>query len=173
MERLLGDEPGEPPADAGELPGNAGKRGKTFREELELHRDREDCAFCHDKIDPLGFGLEEFNAIGQWRESGKKRKPIDSTGTLPDGTSFTGVAGLREFLISTRRDEFVENLAARLLSFALGRELQRYDQPAVEDMVAALKEEKFRARALVEEIVLSYPFRHQHVAAELEAPTAP
>ncbi len=172
LERLLGDAPGEPPADAGELPGNAGNRGKTFREELAIHRDREDCAFCHDKIDPLGYGLEQFDAIGQWRATGAKGKAIDSTGTLPDGTSFNGVAELREFLVSTRRDEFVENLSVKLLSFALGRELQRYDEPAIQDIGAAIGKENFRARALVEEIVLSYPFRHQHLAAEVEIPVA-
>jgi len=172
MERLLGDEPGEPPADAGELPGNAGNRGKTLREELEIHRDREDCAFCHDKIDPLGFGLEEFDAIGRWRSAGEKGKAIDATGTLPDGTSFNGVAELREFLVNTRREEFLENLSGRLLSYALGRELQKYDQPVVEDIVRELEAQKYRARALVEGIVLSYPFRHQHLAPEAKIPVA-
>ena len=164
MEKLLGDEPGEPPADAGELPGNAGKRGKSLREELAIHRDRADCAFCHDKIDPLGFGLEEFDAIGRLREGDE----VDATGTLPDGTEFEGVAELRDYLAGERLDDFAENLARRLLAFALGRELQVYDEPALEAILAKTRAADYRARGLVEEVVLSYPFTHQHVSPELE-----
>lgn len=166
MERLLGDEPGAPPADAGELPGAAGKRGKTLREELEIHRDREDCSVCHDKIDPLGFGLQEFDAIGRWRKS-EAGKPIDATGELPDGSTFRGVEGLREYVVERRREDFVETVAGKLLRYALGRDLQVYDEPALAEVVEATLADGSRARALVEAIVLSYPFRHQHPSPEL------
>jgi len=164
MERLLGEEPGNPPADAGELAGNAGSRGKTLREELEIHRDREDCAGCHDKIDPLGFGLEEFDALGRWRDDPK----IDTSGELPDGTKFTGVGDLRKYLVEERADDFAQVVVERLLSFALGRELQFFDEPVVDGILEKTKADGFRARAVVEAIVSSYPFRHQHPSPDLE-----
>ena len=123
MERLLGDDPGAPPADAGELPGNAGNRGKTLREELAIHRDAPACATCHDKIDPIGFGLDHFDAIGRFRET-EGKKTIDASGKLPDGTSFVGVEGLRKYIIEQRGEDFVRVVIEKLLSLALGRELQ-------------------------------------------------
>ena len=167
MEKILDEEPGEPPADAGALPGNAGKRGKTLREELEIHRDRADCADCHNKIDPLGFGLEGYDAVGRIRNTDEQGRTIDSGGTLPDGSSFIGVGELREYLVEQRRDDFLRIVVNRLLSFALGRELQIYDEPATEQIVKAAKENDYRAYALVNAIVMSYPFRNQHVSPEL------
>ena len=165
MERLLGDEPGEPPADAGELPGNAGpNRGKTLREELEIHRDREDCASCHDKIDPLGFGLENFDAIGRYRTK-EGKKAIDTTGTLPDGTTFKGVNDLRNYLLNNRRDDFLRNVTERLMKFALGRELQTPDEAAIREILKRGEETGFRGADLVKSIVGSYPFQNQ--AAEV------
>lgn len=169
MERLLGDEPGEPPADAGELPGNAGARGKTLREELEIHRDKADCAICHDKIDPLGFGLESFDVLGRIKQG--KEMPKDTIGTLPDGNSFEGVAGLRDYLAEHRGDDFAESLVERLLAYALGRELQVYDEPVVAEILEKTAPGGYRGRALVEAIVLSYPFTHQHRSPELNLPT--
>lgn len=165
MERILGDEPGDPPADAGELPGNAGNRGKTLKEELEIHRDRADCAVCHDKIDPLGFGLEGFDVIGRWR--GDKVK-LDMEGVLPDGTTFTGVAGLRTYLTENRSEDFVRHLAERLLSYGLGRELQFYDEPAVLEICEKVAANEYGGTFLVQAIVDSYPFRHQHAQTEIE-----
>lgn len=164
MERILGDEPGDPPADAGVLPGIAGLRGKTLREELEIHRDRADCAVCHDKIDPLGFGLERFDVLGRWREKGK----IDTEGVLPDGTSFEGVAGLRTYLTGQRREDFIENLAERLLSYALGRELQFYDEPVISEICDKTSASGYGGTSLIQAIVTSYPFLHQHEQTELE-----
>ncbi|MDF1824505.1 MAG: DUF1592 domain-containing protein [Verrucomicrobiales bacterium] len=168
MERLLGDEPGEPPADAGELPGNAGARGMTLREELEIHRDKADCAVCHDKIDPLGFGLEGFDALGRIKLA--KEMPKDTVGTLPDGNSFEGVAGLRDYLVEHRGDDFAQTVVERLLAYALGRELKVYDEPVVAEILEQAGPGGYRGRALVEAIVLSYPFTHQHRSSELNLP---
>ncbi|MCB1237562.1 MAG: DUF1592 domain-containing protein [Verrucomicrobiae bacterium] len=167
MERVLGDDPGEPLPDAGALPGNAGEeRGKTLREELEIHRDKPQCASCHDAIDPLGFGLEQFDAIGRYRER-EAGRPVDARGTLPDGTEFDGVVELKRYILEKRRDDFLRVLAERLLSFALGRELEYYDEAALRRIVETTREDGYRARTLVKEVVLSYPFRNQSPSPEL------
>ncbi|MCB1077340.1 MAG: DUF1588 domain-containing protein, partial [Verrucomicrobiae bacterium] len=167
MERILGEDPGEPLPNAGELPGNAGEeRGKTLREELEIHRDRPECASCHDKMDPLGFGLEQFDAIGRFREE-EAGKPVDATGVLPDGTAFNGIVELKRYIVEHRREDFAANVARRLLAFALGRELKVYDEPAVQHLVESTASDGYRARALVKAVVLSYPFLHQHPEPEL------
>ena len=111
LEGLLGDQLGEPPADAGELPGDAGElRGKTLREEIELHRTRKICMSCHVKLDPIGFGLQSFDAIGRWRNE-EAGKPVDSSGVMPDGREFDGPVELKQVLLE-RKDEFVKNLQA-------------------------------------------------------------
>lgn len=169
MERLLGEDAGEPLADAGELPGNAGEtRGKTLREELAIHRDRAECAGCHDRIDPPGFGLEQFDAIGRFRER-EAGRPVDATGVMPDGTEFTGVTELKRYLVEERADDFTRNVAERMLAFALGRELKVYDEPAVQAIVEATVSKGYRARALVKAVVLSYPFLNQHPEPEIFA----
>ena len=165
MERLLGDDPGLPPADAGELPGNAGGRGKTVREELALHRDAPACAGCHDKIDPIGFGLDHFDAVGRYRiKNGKK--PIEARGELPDGSIFEGSDGLRKYILEHREDDFARIVVERLLSHALGRELQTYDEPAIRGILEKTKPKEYRARAVLEAIISSYPFQNQHPSAE-------
>ncbi|MDF1816557.1 MAG: DUF1592 domain-containing protein [Verrucomicrobiales bacterium] len=165
MERLLGDDPGLPPADAGELPGNAGGRGKTLREELAMHRDAAACAGCHDKIDPIGFGLDHFDAVGRYRET-DGGKPVDARGELPDGTTFNGVDDLRNYILETRKDDFARIVVERLLSYALGRELQTYDEPAITGILEQTWANGYPARAVIEAIVSSYPFRNQHPEAE-------
>ena len=165
MERLLGDDPGLPPADAGELPGNAGGRGKTLREELALHRDAPACASCHDKIDPIGFGLDYFDAVGRYREK-ENGKPIDARGELPDGTVFQGAQDLRNYIIEKRKEDFARIFVERLLSYALGRELQTYDEPAIVRILEKTRPDHYRARDIIEAIATSYPFRNQHPDAD-------
>lgn len=159
LETLLGRVLPEPPADAGELPGDAGE-GMTLREELLIHRRNPTCATCHDKIDPIGFGLETFDAIGRFRTK-QGGKPIDARGELPGGVTFDGPVELKEYLVRERKTEFLRNLTQRLLSFALGRELQYFDEPVVERIVAAVEADGYRARTLIEQVVLSYPFQYQ------------
>ncbi len=167
METLLGDDPGEPLPDAGELPGDAGEaRGRTLEEELMLHRRREDCARCHEKLDPLGLGLQNFDAVGRWRET-EAGKPVESRGTLPDGTSFEGPAGLREALLTSRQEDFVKNFCGQVLSFALGRELQFYDRATVEELFRSVMKADQSPRELIRAVVRSEAFRYQ---AEPERP---
>lgn len=159
LETLLGRTLPAPPADAGELPGDAGE-ARTLREELALHRRNPTCAACHDKIDPIGFGLGNFDAIGRFRTK-QAGKPIDATGELPGGITFDGPVELKAFLAAERKTEFTRNLTRRLLSFALGRELQYFDEPAVEKIVTAVEARSYSSREMLNQIVQSYPFQFQ------------
>jgi hypothetical protein len=168
LETLLGEKVPEPPANAGSLDPEAGEsRGKTLREELALHRRDATCASCHDKIDPIGFGLENFDAVGRFRAQ-EAGRPVDNTGTLPSGETFRGPAELKQVLIKGRHTQFVRNVAERLLSFALGRKLELYDEPALARITEAVERDGLHARSLVEQIVLSYPFQYQSNQGKVE-----
>lgn len=160
LENLLGRKLPEPPPNAGQLDDKAGDRGKTLREELELHRRDATCAACHDKIDPVGFGLENFDAIGRYRET-EAGRPVDASGMLPGGTAFNGPAELRKILSDRHRDEFIANVTRRMAAFALGRALRAQDEGLTRLLLAELKKHGNRADALVEAIVLSEAFRTQ------------
>ena len=124
---------------------------------MELHRQKASCAVCHAQMDPPGFGLENFDAIGAWRtEDGGH--PIDASGTLPDGRSFSGPAELKSILMS-RRDDFCRCMAEKMLTYALGRGLESYDRPAVEQIVRQTAAADYRFSALVTAIVQSEPFQ--------------
>ncbi|MFK5922702.1 MAG: DUF1592 domain-containing protein [Verrucomicrobiota bacterium] len=160
LEGLLGDHLGEPPGDAGELPGDAGEaRGKSLREEIELHRTRKSCMSCHVKLDPIGFGLQNFDAIGRWRDE-EAGKAVDSSGVMPDGKAFDGPVELKQVLLQ-RQDEFVKNLCARMLSYALGRKLEYYDEAELRRIFEQVKDDNYHARTLIREVVKSYPFRYR------------
>ena len=160
LETLLGQKLAEPPADAGQLDDKAGDRGKTLREELAAHRRNETCASCHDKIDPIGFGLENFDAIGRFRgeEAGK---PVDTSGILPGGIRINGPAELRTAILQHHADEFIRNVTQRLTAFALSRSLKPQDEGLIRSLLADLKTKDHRADALVLAIVLSEAFRTQ------------
>jgi hypothetical protein len=160
LENLLGRKLAEPPADAGQLDNKAGERGKTLREELAAHRRNESCASCHDKIDPIGFGLENFDAIGRFRTE-EAGKPVDATGILPGGHRFNGPAELRSLIATRHQDEFLTNLTRRLTAFALGRALKPQDEGLIRQMMTDLKKSGYRADALVESILFSEAFRTQ------------
>ena len=162
LETLLGLSAGDPPADAGALPGNAGqKKGLTLREEFIRHRRDPTCAACHDKIDPIGFALENFDAIGRFRRR-ENGVAIDATGTLDEGITFEGPAELKAYLMEHRKDSFLKNVTERMLGFALGRQLKYYDTPTIEAITRAVAEDDYSAATLVEAVVLSYPFGHQN-----------
>lgn len=165
LENLLGRHLAEPPADAGQLDDKAGERGKTLREELAEHRRHESCAGCHDKIDPIGFGLENFDAIGRYRTE-EAGKPVDATGQLPGGPGFQGPAELRALLAARHRDEFIANLARRLAAFGLGRALRPQDEGLVRRLLADTAADGHRARSLIEALVLSEAFRTQGATRE-------
>lgn len=160
LETLLGRKLAEPPADAGQLDDKAGDRGKTLREELAAHRRNESCASCHDKIDPIGFGLENFDAIGRFREK-EAGKPVDASGMLPGGIQIKGPAELRNAIQQHYADEFIRNITQRLTAFALGRALKPQDEGLIRQLMTDLKKNDHHADVLIESIVLSEAFRTQ------------
>jgi hypothetical protein len=161
LDNLLGTPPPPPPQDAGVLPADdRSTEGLSFREQLEIHRDKPNCAGCHAKIDPLGFGLENFDAIGRWRDRDVNGKPVDSLAIMPGDITFSTPAELKKLLLSS--DElFLRNLARRMLAYAVGRQLEYYDEPVVADLVRDLRKNDLAAQSLVLSIVQSHPFQYR------------
>ncbi|MCB1062135.1 MAG: DUF1592 domain-containing protein [Verrucomicrobiae bacterium] len=171
LDRLLGEDPGEALPTAGVLPGDAGEaRGRTLREELEIHRNHSQCARCHDKIDPIGFGLQNFDATGRWREL-EAGAPVDARGQLPGGSVFSGPIELKQMLRDEHHGAVVKNVARRLLAFALGRELSFTDEALVREMVAEVDSTGVSSRTLIRRIVTSEAFRFQSVAETRDGAT--
>lgn len=157
LETLLGEPPPPPPPDVPELEEAEAGHPATLRERLEAHRASAVCASCHDAIDPLGFALEGYDVLGRVRKE-ENGQPIDSSGALPDGTEFDGVAGLKGVLLQ-RKDAFVRELTRKMLGYALGRGLTFRDSCTVDEIVHKVKRDAYSSHRLVEEIVLSVPFR--------------
>lgn len=162
LEELLGSRVPPPPDNVPPLeePDGTELTATSMRERLEVHRRNPDCASCHDRMDPLGFGLENFDAIGRWRTQ-ERGTPIDATGELPSGDRFDGPGELKQILLG-RSDEFARHFVRKLLGFALGRSLNKFDQCVVDECLAALRDNEYRAAVLIEQIVLSYPFQHRY-----------
>lgn len=158
LEQILGTPPPPPPPDVPELEEDqAATTGTTLRELLEQHREDPACANCHAKMDPIGFALENYNAIGAFRKKDGELK-IDTTAELPDGTTLDGITDLKEIL-KNRKQQFVRCLTEQILTYALGRGLEYYDRPTVDRIVAQLEAESYRSSVLITEIVKSDPFR--------------
>lgn len=158
LEQILGSPPPPPPPDVPELEEDQDAiTGRTLRERLEQHREDPACANCHAKMDPIGFALENYNAIGAFRKK-EGELEIDTTAVLPDGTSFDGIADLKQIL-KDRKQQFVRCLTEKMLTYALGRGLEYYDRPTIDRIVAQLEVEDYRSSVLITEIVKSDPFR--------------
>ncbi len=157
-EVLLGEKLPRPPKNVPQL-ADALPEGLTERQLMERHSNDAACAKCHARIDPFGFALENFDAIGRRREKDAGGLAIDSRTTLPDGTRVEGLSGLRDYLLGKRRDAFLRQFCRKLLGYALGRELQLSDQPLLDEMMARLAEHDYRFSVAVETIVLSKQFR--------------
>ncbi len=134
----------------------------TLRQRTELHRTDAVCANCHKILDPIGFGLENFDAIGRWRDKDDSGGPIDAAGELPDGQRFTTPKELKA-IIAARKTEVVRNLTEKLLSYALCRPLEGYDEFVVDRVMESLSKDDNRMQTLITEVVLSYPFTHRRV----------
>ena len=164
MENILGTAPPPPPEDVPELEETArSNRRLSLREQLALHREDPGCATCHITMDAIGFGFENFDAIGRWRDR-DGRFAIDASGELPDGSTFAGPIELIAIL-RTRREQFCETLVRRMLVYALGRGLEYYDQCVVNDVIDELKRHDFRFSALVNGIVQSDAFRNRRAVS--------
>lgn len=165
LENILGDAP--PPAPPGVPPLEESTKdvtGLSLRERLELHRKDPGCASCHKAMDPLGMGLENFDAVGRWREKDGE-KPVDASGDLPSGDKFSGPAELMS-IIRSRQEKFSRTLTERLLVYALGRGLEYYDKCAVDQTLDLMKERGNRFSALVEGIVTSDAFLKKSLTRE-------
>lgn len=157
LERMFGDKPPSPPMDIEQLPtDDVQLKTKTIRETLKFHAESPDCRACHTLIDPLGFGLENFDAIGRWRTTQNGAK-IDTSGETPDGQKFSGPAQLKKILL-TRKDEFAHHAAEKFLSYALGRELTPYDRPTTFKIQKQVMKDQGSMHTLIMSVVTSEPF---------------
>ena len=158
LDNVLGTPPPDPPPN---VPALVDRRTQakmaTMRERMAAHRTNPSCAACHNLIDPAGFALERFDAIGRWRTVDESFNTLDTTGALPDGTTFDGVAGLRAALVRKPR-RFVTTVTEKLLTYALGRGLEHYDMPAVREIIDMAAADEYRFQTVVLGVVRSYPF---------------
>jgi hypothetical protein len=159
LENILNSPPPDPPAGVPRLDEAKVGAEAPLRQQLEAHRTQPSCRACHEKMDPLGFSLENYDAIGAWRDADGKW-PIDASGTLPDGRRFEGAAGLARVL-GEDRAAFTRAVASKMMTFAIGRGLERYDRRTVEDVAARVEASGHRLSALVYEIVSSLPFQRR------------
>lgn len=156
LDNLLASPPPPPPPDVPALKAEHDGRKLTARQQLELHRANPSCAACHVRMDPLGFALENFDAIGAWRTR-DEGQPIDTVSTLPNGTRFEGIRGLQQILLD-RRDEFTRAFTERLMTYALARGLGPQDMPAVRRIAGHSAKDGYRIHTIVRGIATSPAF---------------
>jgi mono/diheme cytochrome c family protein len=159
LENILGTPPPPPPPDVPALEDNSVDANLPLREKLAVHRENKACSVCHDRMDPPGFALENFDAVGRWRAK------ADARGGLPDGNEFDGVDGLEAGLLK-RPEQFVSTLTEKLMTYALGRGVEPFDQPAIRKIVQNAKSEDFRFLELITGIAKSAPFTMRSAAAD-------
>ena len=134
----------------------------TLRQRTELHRKDPTCANCHKVLDPIGFGLENFDAIGRWRDQDETGGAIDAAGELPGGKHFTSPKELKA-IIAARMGDLARNVTEKLLAYALGRKLEGYDEIVVDDLMGEIAGDGYRMRALINGVITSYPFTHRRI----------
>ena len=158
LENLLGAPPPPPPPVPALEATTKGSHTISLRAALEMHRASPSCSGCHAVMDPIGFALENYNGIGQWR-SEDGGSTIDASGKLPDGTEFYGPGGLKKSLTSVRREEFASTVAQKLLTYGLGRGVEYYDQPTVRAILRGAAAGDYRMRDLITAVAMSAPFQ--------------
>jgi hypothetical protein len=164
LKNILGTPPPDPPPNVPALDDKKTQaKVATLRERLAAHRSVEPCRTCHAMIDPAGFALENFDAIGRWRGVDESWNPLDTSGALPDGTKFQGAAGLRAALVR-RPERFTNTVAEKLLTYALGRGLEYYDMPAVRKIVSDSAPD-YKFQSMILGVVRSYPFLMRRTGA--------
>ena len=156
MENLLGEEPPPPDPAAMTLENQAELTG-SLRQRMEQHRADPNCAVCHQVMDELGFALENYDAVGRWREQ-DEGFPVDATGILPDGSTFTGAGEMQQTIKDEMLDQFARCLTEKLLIYATGRGLEYFDDCAVDEIMEQLKKKDYRFSELVYQIAISAPF---------------
>jgi hypothetical protein len=158
LEQILGDPPPPPPPGVAPLPApdKAGAAGLTLRQQMERHRADPTCSSCHQRMDQIGFGFENFDGIGRWRDR-EGSVAVDASGSLPGGQSFNGPVEFKNMLMANKAD-FVRTLSGKLLTFALGRSLQDHDDDTLDQLAQAVERDQYRFSSLVTNIVTSFPF---------------
>jgi len=164
LEQVLGEHVPPPPPNVPALEKQDKKtvENLTLRQRTELHRTNAVCANCHKVLDPIGFGLENFDAIGRWRDKDDTGGPIDAAGELPGAKRFTSPRELK-VIIAERKDELARNLTRKLLAYALCRQLEGYDEIVVDQLMGTLAKDDYRMQTLITEIVTSYPFVNRRI----------
>lgn len=164
LEQVLGERIPPPPPDIPELEEQDQKstEGLTLRQRTELHQSDPTCANCHKVFDPIGFGLENFDAIGRWREKDDVGIAIDSAGTFPSGEDFSTPAELKR-LLASRKADLARNLTERLMAYAIGRQLEGYDEIVIDQLMVRLAQDNYRMRTMITEVITSYLFTHRKV----------
>jgi len=159
-ETLLGERLPRPPADVPQLPEKEGDLEMTIRQLVEQHADVEQCAVCHQRIDPFGFALEQYDTIGRWRDQDLGGRPVDAKAKLNNGTEFEGIDGLREYLLAHRKDDFLRQFCRKLLGFALGRRVLLSDRQLLEEMKVTMEANDGRVSSALLAIVSSKQFQY-------------
>ncbi|MFT6862947.1 MAG: hypothetical protein ACJAVK_001508 [Akkermansiaceae bacterium] len=167
LEQVLGEHVPPAPANVPTLEKQDQKtvENLTLRQRTELHVKNPTCANCHKVLDPIGFGLENFDAIGRWRDQDESGGAINPAGEFPSGQHFTSPRELKA-IIATRKSEFARNLTEKLLAYALCRPLEGYDEIVVDDLMETIAQDDYRMQTLITEIVTSYPFNHRRIQAQ-------
>ena len=164
LENVLGAAPPPPPANVPPLAEKSdGRQVLSMRERMAQHRTNPSCASCHSLMDPLGLAMENFDAVGRWRSRDRANAPLDVSGVLPDGTPFSGVAGLRQALLS-HAPEFLETITEKLLIYAVGRGLESYDRPTVRQIIRDSRGSDHGLASLIAGVVKSTPFLQRRTA---------
>jgi hypothetical protein len=164
LRNILGVPPPAPPPNVPALDESAVAANLPMRQRLAAHRTNAVCASCHRTIDPVGFSLENFNAVGQWRDLEVEDQPVDSSGAIPGDKEFKGIDGLEDALL--RRPElFVSALTENLMTFALGRGVEYYDAPAIRKVVHDAEKDGYRFSSVIVGIVKSAPFQMRRAEA--------
>jgi hypothetical protein len=159
VETLLGEKLPRPPANVPQLPEEEGADKLTVRQQVEKHASVPSCAVCHGRIDPFGFALEKYDPIGRLREKDLGDLAIDTKSKLKDGTEFDGIDGLRNYLLTKKKDVVVRLFSRRLLGYALGRAVTLSDTALIDEMVSELNKNGGKISAAVQVIVKSPQFR--------------
>jgi hypothetical protein len=172
LSNFLGTPPPPPPANVPALEASESEfkdgHEPTLREVLKLHREAPMCRSCHNRMDPIGLGFENFNAIGAWRDT-ERKQPIAAEGSLITGEKFTSVAQLKKILANDHREEFYRTLSTKLMTYATGRGMEYYDVETIDRIVERLDEQDGRFSALLSGIVESAPFQKMRTQATVTA----
>jgi hypothetical protein len=168
LEQVLGEHVPPPPPNVPPLEKQEQKtiENLTLRQRTELHRTDAVCANCHKTLDPIGFGLENFDAIGRWRDRDDAGGAIDAAGALPGGKHFASPKELKA-IIAARKGDLARNVTEKLLAYALCRQLEGYDEVVVDQLMETIAKDGYRMQTLISEIVTSYPFTHRRIQEQL------